>query len=98
MVECRERSVAIDCRQLCGQERHLVREVLIAVWRQQDWPLQAMGYAEWEALAELALVSETATASGQHLFPGGITARRRAERLVLAAPDDAGPSGDLAVR
>ena len=33
------------------------------VWRHQDWPLAAMGFAEWESLA--AMISAAAKQSGR---------------------------------
>ena len=35
--------------------RYLVRELLMALWRRQGWPLQAMAWQKWEELGELAL-------------------------------------------
>ena len=41
------------CDILSGQPRYLVRETLKLAWRREGWPEQAMGLAQWEALAEL---------------------------------------------
>ncbi len=64
---------------LAAAPRHLVRELLVAAWREQGWPLAAMGYAEWTDLAEMA----TAPAPRKRVFPGGIIAERTPDALVL---------------
>jgi tRNA(Ile)-lysidine synthase len=77
-------SVTLDCRELARQDRHLVRELMIEIWRRQAWPLQAMGYAEWNLLADMALAPSDADTK---VFPGAIRAQRRGERLVLGSSD-----------
>ncbi len=74
--------VEVDCRGLAGRERHLIRELFVSVWKQQDWPLQAMGFAEWDAIAELAMSAHEP--APQRLFPGQISAQKTGERLSLA--------------
>ena len=44
-------SVSIRLAPLAGQPRYVVRQLLIAVWREQGWPLQSMGFGEWDLLA-----------------------------------------------
>ena len=56
-----------------------MREMLIATWRAQNWPLQAMGFAEWEALAALGIEQPV-----KRTFPGNVTAERTAHQLVLS--------------
>jgi tRNA(Ile)-lysidine synthase len=41
--------VVIDCSPLAGIHRHVVREMFVLTWRENDWPRQSMGYAEWDA-------------------------------------------------
>jgi len=77
-------AVRILLAPLAGQPRYVIRELLIAVWRRQQWPLQAMGFAEWDLLAEMAL----ATPAGPHApskraFPGEILAERAEGELHL---------------
>ncbi|REK07898.1 MAG: tRNA lysidine(34) synthetase TilS [Planctomycetota bacterium] len=79
------RRVEIDCRALDGTDRHLVREMFVAVWRGQNWPRQAMGLHEWNQLAELALTEEANPTPLQQL-PLAISARRQEARLVLSGP------------
>ena len=90
--------VSVHCRLLAAEDRHLVREMFVAIWRRQAWPQQAMGYAEWNQLAEMALgpdetvgtslgatagSSGSATSSRKRMFPGAVTAEKRDEWLVL---------------
>jgi tRNA(Ile)-lysidine synthase len=63
--------------------RYLVREVLMAVWRQQRWPLQAMGFQQWELLAEMLLNRGNLPAKAS--FPGNIEVQATEEGLELAA-------------
>jgi len=78
--------VTVDCRELAATSRYLVRELLIVVWQQQGWPLQAMGYARWEQLAELACAAEPPGKGWKQVFPGAISAQRDGPWLRLLAP------------
>ena len=75
----------VDCRELAGADRHLVRELFVAIWRRQDWPRQPMGFLQWERLAEIAL-SATAAGAAQQTLPGPVLAQRDGSRLVLTRP------------
>jgi tRNA(Ile)-lysidine synthase len=59
--------------------RHLVREMLMLAWREQHWPLAAMGHNEWTLLAEMA----TEPAPRKRVFPGDVIAERTADELTL---------------
>lgn len=80
--------VVIDIRKMIAQSRYLVREVLISLWRDQNWPLQTMGHAQWELLAELAIGSMPPGGEAKRVLPGEILAHRTAERLTLQAMND----------
>lgn len=63
------------------QPRYLIRELMMRVWREQGWPMQAMGREQWETLADMLLTSANATkrqnateAASKHSFPGNVTA------------------------
>jgi tRNA(Ile)-lysidine synthase len=77
--------VEIDPRPLADQPRYLVRELLIAVWREQGWPMQAMGFAEWDELAGLAaeLAVDPSARHPRRVFPGGVMAEADSGRLAL---------------
>ena len=80
---CRQAdTVTIDCRQLTDVPRHLLREMLLTLWQRQAWPLGAMGFAGWQALAEMA---RSDGADAKRTFPGAITAERRGDLLTLTA-------------
>jgi tRNA(Ile)-lysidine synthase len=72
----------IACPELADAERHLVREMLVTVWQRQGWPLAAMGFAEWQALAEMTCGDRS---DAKRMFPGAVTAHRRGEKLTLSA-------------
>jgi tRNA(Ile)-lysidine synthase len=74
----------VDCRALFGKDRHLVREVMIALWRRRGWPMRDMGYVEWNRLADMA-ASDVAS---KQVFPGAIVAERSGDRLMLAPADE----------
>ena len=69
-----------------GQPRYIVRELLMAAWRDRHWPLQAMGFEQWDLLADMA----ASGSADRHLvqkrtFPGGILAEVRDGELRLAS-------------
>jgi tRNA(Ile)-lysidine synthase len=66
---------------LAGKPRYLVRELLMAVWRQAGWPMQSMGMLKWDELSELA--TSTTTAS-KRVFPGGVVVEIAAEEMRLS--------------
>lgn len=68
---------------LSRQPPFLVREVLISLWRGQQWPLRAMDEQKWQQLGQLV---QTPAATRQTLtLPGNIQAVGTAERLTLTA-------------
>lgn len=70
----------LDCASLAAEPRYLVREVVITAWTDAGLPLQAMGFDEWDALAEMI----TAGGSAKRMFPGGVTAERSGGRLSVS--------------
>lgn len=74
--------LVLNCNLLREKPMHLVRELLVAVWRQQHWRRQAMGLREWQRLAELAL---SAHDDGTVIMlPGAVRAERSGSTLSLA--------------
>jgi tRNA(Ile)-lysidine synthase len=63
-------TVRIELAGLADRPPHLVRELLVAVWRHQGWPLQAMGRRKWEDISTLAT---PATTTIRRVFPGEVT-------------------------
>ncbi len=77
--------VRIDIRSLTEHPEYLVRELLISVWRDRNWPMQAMGFAQWDQLAEMisdGLESDPPMLS-KRTFPGGVSAEVVEDRLQL---------------
>jgi len=78
-----ENAASVDCRKLAGRPRHLVRELLLRVWTLRSWPLQSMGFAEWDLLAGMALGTPESPASSKRILPGNVEALRHANDLCL---------------
>lgn len=80
--------IAIEARRLQGQERYLVRQLLLTVWQRLGWPLGAMGFSGWDLLADmLAAAGEPPSpAPRKQLFPGAILAELVGDRLLLSGP------------
>jgi tRNA(Ile)-lysidine synthase len=81
-------AICLDVCPLQNQHHHLVREMFVTLWRQQNWPLQAMGFEQWDAVADLA----QATAAPDLLparkitLPGNVTVEidpHEANRIIL---------------
>jgi len=64
--------VLLDARTLSVQPRYLIREVLLALWRRQGWPLQAMGFEQFEELAEMLLTAAHGRPVASRTFPGSV--------------------------
>jgi tRNA(Ile)-lysidine synthase len=78
--------VVLACGVLARAPRHVVRELMVGVWQDQDWPLREMGLAHWEQLADLAL----GATDGRLPLPGGVEARRSGQRLEIRRGPTAG--------
>ena len=76
-------TVRLDAAGLAGQPRHAIRELLMAVWRSRDWPMQAMGFAQWDLLAEMMSAGGETLPSKQTL-PGNVAAELTEGRLQLS--------------
>jgi tRNA(Ile)-lysidine synthase len=74
--------ITFDTSQLAGEPRFILRELLVAAWRRQSWPEQAMGFDQWDSLAE-QLLSPGAKTGSKQMLPGGIAVVRQANCLVL---------------
>lgn len=76
--------VEIALAPLAAVPRHLVRELLRTAWREQNWPLQAMGFDEWELLASMATMNPIEPSTTKRIFPGTVTVERLGHLLVLS--------------
>ncbi|HUT11782.1 MAG TPA: tRNA lysidine(34) synthetase TilS [Thermoguttaceae bacterium] len=79
-------AIVIDGRPMTELPRYLVRELLIAVWRRRTWPMQAMGFAQWDQLAEMLIncCKTESSSAGKQMFPGSILAEAARGQLCLS--------------
>ncbi len=79
----------LDCEALRGEHPYLIRELLLALWRRQHWPLRDMSHAKWQQVLRLVL-SASEQPLPQQTLPGGIRAQRAGTALLLRRlPNDA---------
>ena len=70
--------VVLDVLPLHHCSLPVLREILVRVWKRQNFPQREMDYRQWLALAELFQTP------GKRLdFPGGITAERTQNRFAI---------------
>jgi len=95
VVEQGSDAVRIRVQPLVDQPRYVARELLMAVWRDRGWPLQAMGLAQWDLLADMVLACrEDGTCPGRstsvprkQTLPGAILAELGEGHLQLRPID-----------
>jgi len=82
-----EKAVRIDLTVLETTEPYLLRELLMSVWRKQEWPLQAMGFEEWNLLEKMTRggFSFSPKTANKRIFPGGIEVEAAASEMMLRA-------------
>jgi tRNA(Ile)-lysidine synthase len=82
-------TVEINADALADQPQYLLRELLVQVWRSQSWPMQAMGYAQWDQLAEMICGSAPAFSitATKKIFPGNVEAELQNGILRLIRPE-----------
>jgi tRNA(Ile)-lysidine synthase len=71
-------NIQIECSHLSKQPDVLIREVCKLAWRKAGWPMQAMGFREWQLLSRMV--------SNQQKYanlPSNVRARREAGRILL---------------
>ncbi len=99
--------VVLDCKTMSTPDRHLVRELFVALWRRQGWPAQDMGFAHWDALALMAIGDDGAAKRSlprsDHRVQGQranrIARAARSQRLAAdSRPNRENPSGATQIR
>ena len=71
----------IDVSSLSNHPRHLVREMFRELWQRQGWPQQAMGYDQWNRLADVMVTRKAIQ------LPNQIEVRFHSDNLlVLSRP------------
>jgi tRNA(Ile)-lysidine synthase len=85
ILQASNSEVRLNAHPLHGQPRYLVRELLVTVWRESGWPLQSMGFAEWDLLAEMATgpATQSPGVPRKQVFPGNVTVESREGELQL---------------
>jgi tRNA(Ile)-lysidine synthase len=78
--------VLIRAEPLAGQPRYLLRELLIAVWQRRGWPRQAMGYVQWDLLADMLSPRRDESFPARQVVRGGVTAEITGQGLRLEPP------------
>jgi len=74
--------IRIECRPLRGEPELLVREVFKAAWSSAGWPLQSMGFEQWQQLAALVECSDARPLN----LAGGAEARRCDDAIEIQMP------------
>ena len=83
-IERPGRGVHLDPRRLESEPAALVRELLVNVWRRQGWPMQQMGFEQWDLLADLARAAGKPSGPvRKQTLPGGIMAESGPKGLLL---------------
>ena len=72
--------IVLDVLQLQRYSSSVLREILVRVWKRQNFPMREMDYYQWSALAELFH-----TSGGRLDLPSGISAERTQNRFVIIA-------------
>jgi tRNA(Ile)-lysidine synthase len=80
-VQHRGNTVLIDCQPLALLHRHLLRELFLRIWSDQNWPQQDMTLEKWDHLADL--VAQPDKSASPQSLPGGIRVERTGNELRL---------------
>jgi tRNA(Ile)-lysidine synthase len=73
--------VSVHCLPVAHQPKHVLCEMLIAIWKAQGWPMQAMSGQKWEEVA--SLVCREPTETQKICLPGNVVAERIGATLSL---------------
>ena len=74
------RRIRIDGRKFSDQSALIIREVCKTAWQEAGWPQQAMGFDQWQQLAELIGGENSEPAEN---LPGGVRAHREGSDIIL---------------
>ena len=79
-------SATVQLKPLRSASRYLVREMFIQLWQRQGWPLQAMGFEQWEQLAQISMTPAKGKFASQ-MLPGEVRIKKQGEQLELTRPE-----------
>ncbi|MDB5342151.1 MAG: tilS [Schlesneria sp.] len=82
VLDCQPNSVRLNTRLFADQPLHLIRESFRLLWRRQQWPLQSMGFTEWNRVADVALTT------GNINLPGKLRLRHHPPGLLVIEKTD----------
>ena len=60
-----DKAVELDRPTLLRLPKHLLRNLFVAIWQQQGWPEQSMGFTQWERLVEAIGTKATISLPGK---------------------------------
>jgi tRNA(Ile)-lysidine synthase len=80
----RARGARINCEALARQPDLIVREICKLAWTDAGWPLQAMGFKEWQQLARMVRAEGDVLT---RIMPGGVRVYRNDRHLVLRSSE-----------
>ena len=82
-------SIQLDCSLLSSYPPILVRQFLVGVWIEQNWPRQAMGFDWWEKLCFAISVKDSSNQTARVLnLPGEISFSRNGNVATLSNQRD----------
>jgi tRNA(Ile)-lysidine synthase len=81
LISTKSDEIRLSISLLTSVDPHLRREVFVALWRRMTWPLQSMGFAEWNFLAQTAQEPES---NVKRSFPGNITVQRCGSEMLIS--------------
>lgn len=76
-------SVSLNTKGLNDLPIPVLRHLLIRIWQQKQWPLQAMTFQKWQQLAEFAASSQEKGQPPKLTLPGNISASRDEDQITL---------------
>jgi len=76
--------VVLDVQALAGQPAVFVGEFFVSLWRDQDWPRDAMTKEHWDRLVSVSFTDEPAAADElTFTLPAGVQVTRSEDRLTM---------------
>jgi tRNA(Ile)-lysidine synthase len=86
LSESTSSEACLELSPLQGESRYVLRELLMEVWRRQQWPLRHMTFEHWDLLAVMAesSIQDRVGPSDRRTFPGGVQAEIASVTLRLS--------------
>jgi hypothetical protein len=86
LSESTSSEACLELSRIQDESRYVLRELLMEVWRRQQWPLRHMGFEHWDLLAAMAesSIQDRAGPPKRRTFPGGVLAEIASGTLRLS--------------